>query len=208
MELSNVINDRRSCRCFLDNPVEKENLETILKAGILAPTAHNLQPCRFFIPFGEKKDKMIHEIMSELKEEKKMGLPFKGAIASARIMKNAPVNIYVIMERNYFVNFENIEIELDEKVNKYIENQNFAQNVISAGTAIENMLLAAKDIGIGSICISQICYAVNFSMNYFEGINGKNYQLVSSLALGYEDTDLIGKKAKRNPFEEMVIYAK
>lgn len=207
MELCDIIKSRRSCRCFLDIPVEKEKLETILNAGILAPTVHNLQPFRFFVPFGEKKDEMIHEIVSELNEEKKMGLPFCHAIRSVRIMKNAPVNIYIIMEQNDFVNYDDIKANMDDKINDYIKMQNFAQNVISAGTTIENMLLTAKDVGIGSICISEVCYAVNFSMNYFCGLNGKKYQLVSSLVLGYEDKDLIGQKTKRKPYDEMVIYA-
>lgn len=208
MELSKIIKYRRSCRCFLDTPVEKEKIETILKAGILAPTAHNLQPFKFYVSFGEKKYNIIKEIMSELKDKKKIAPQFSGAIRSARIMKNAPVNIYVLMEENEYISKNTLKIEdINDKVIKYIMEQNLAQNTISVGTAIENMLLTANDIGLGAICISEICYAMNFSLDYFSDIKGKKYRLISSMAIGYEDKDLIGQKSKRKSFDEMVIYA-
>ena len=40
---------RYSLRKFSDRPVEEEKLELVLKAGQSAPTAHNLQPQRFFV---------------------------------------------------------------------------------------------------------------------------------------------------------------
>ena len=42
-----VIMSRTSIRSFTGDPVSKDQLETILKAGMAAPTAMNMQPWRF-----------------------------------------------------------------------------------------------------------------------------------------------------------------
>jgi len=51
-----VIMTRASIRNFTGDPVSKEQLETILKAGMAAPTAMNVQPWRFVVVTD--KDKM------------------------------------------------------------------------------------------------------------------------------------------------------
>lgn len=44
-----VIMNRTSIRSFTGEPVSREQLETILKAGMAAPTAMNVQPWRFVV---------------------------------------------------------------------------------------------------------------------------------------------------------------
>lgn len=49
MELFDAIHTRRSIRKYLDKPVSGEMLETILKAGMAAPSAGNQQPWHFLV---------------------------------------------------------------------------------------------------------------------------------------------------------------
>ena len=44
MEFNDVLNRRYSCRAFAGRSVERENVERILEAGRIAPTAVNRQP--------------------------------------------------------------------------------------------------------------------------------------------------------------------
>lgn len=53
-----VIMSRTSIRSFTGEPVSKDQLETILKAGMAAPTAMNGQPWRFVVVTDKDKDKM------------------------------------------------------------------------------------------------------------------------------------------------------
>ena len=46
MDYFDVINKRFSCRSFLPKKITKEELNKVLNAGILAPTAVNFQPER------------------------------------------------------------------------------------------------------------------------------------------------------------------
>lgn len=50
-----VIMTRTSIRSFTGDPVSKEQLETILKAGMAAPTAMNGQPWRFVVVTDKEK---------------------------------------------------------------------------------------------------------------------------------------------------------
>ena len=54
---NNVIFTRRSIRRFLDKPVEQEKIERILKAGMQAPSAHNMQPWEFVVVTKTKEMK-------------------------------------------------------------------------------------------------------------------------------------------------------
>ena len=50
-----VIMSRTSIRSFTGDPVSREQLETILKAGMSAPTAMNSQPWRFVVVTDKEK---------------------------------------------------------------------------------------------------------------------------------------------------------
>ena len=50
-----VIMARTSIRSFTGDPVSKEQLETILKAGMAAPSAMNVQPWRFVVVTDKEK---------------------------------------------------------------------------------------------------------------------------------------------------------
>ena len=41
--------ERYSCRSLKDQPVEKESIDMIIKAGMMAPTACNYQPAKIFV---------------------------------------------------------------------------------------------------------------------------------------------------------------
>ena len=57
--MDNIIFRRRSIRKFLDKPIEKEQIERILKAGMQAPSAHNNQRWEFIVITEQsKKDRV------------------------------------------------------------------------------------------------------------------------------------------------------
>ena len=49
-----AIADRRSVRAYTDVPVEREQIEAILEAGVWAPSGNNLQPWRFVVVTNEE----------------------------------------------------------------------------------------------------------------------------------------------------------
>jgi nitroreductase len=59
MELKRVLLERRSVRQFDERPVEREDLQEMLTAGIWSPTAGNIQP---WVLFCVTEEKHIHAI--------------------------------------------------------------------------------------------------------------------------------------------------
>ena len=54
MEFTDVVKERYSCKKFDGRPVKKEQLDAVLEAGRLAPTAKNLQEQRIYVIQSEE----------------------------------------------------------------------------------------------------------------------------------------------------------
>ncbi len=82
MEVREAINLRRSVRKFEQAPVEREKVETILRAAMQAPSAHNQQPWEFLVV--EKQD-----MIAKLSQVHQYAAP----------LADAPLGIVVLMNR-------------------------------------------------------------------------------------------------------------
>lgn len=51
----NAIFKRVSVRSYLEQPIESEKIEMLLRAGMQAPSAHNQQPWEFYVVTARKK---------------------------------------------------------------------------------------------------------------------------------------------------------
>jgi len=57
METMDVIASRRNIRRFRDAPVQREPVEKVLAASVLAPSAKNRRPWRFVVLQGTAREK-------------------------------------------------------------------------------------------------------------------------------------------------------
>ncbi|MBR5762349.1 MAG: nitroreductase family protein [Lachnospiraceae bacterium] len=205
MSALETIYTRSSCRCFQDKPLEDKDIRTILEAGVAAPTAHNTQGYKIVVIKDEKVKEASEAILSEMNQYSKWGIPMGSGKRSARILRDAPVNFFLFVKKNTFFKAERLPMEVPESYLEYIEHQNQMQSVISVGTVIENMLLAAEELKLGAVCISEISYAMNFCKSYFEDvIDLDEYEFASSLALGYKE-DVPYGRARKKTVEELVV---
>ncbi len=58
MEIREAIAERRSTRAFTEREVTREELYEILRAGIMAPSACNMQSWHFYVVAGEERGKL------------------------------------------------------------------------------------------------------------------------------------------------------
>ncbi len=121
-----TIRHRRSCRCFLPGPIPKGMLWRVLEAGMWAPSGSNSQNHRFLLI----DDKHEIERLGEMKNPHKL-------------VKNAAACIVVFSDNTAHT----IHKERERIIWEGLWPQNCA-------AAIQNMLLAATDLGIGSCWIS------------------------------------------------------
>ena len=64
-EVLTTIKERSSARAYSDEPITQEELDTIIRAGLMAPTAMNRQEVHFTVVKGD------NPVLSELDEEKR-----------------------------------------------------------------------------------------------------------------------------------------
>ena len=62
MKFIELVKDRYSVRSFKSEPIEKEQLDAIIEAGRVAPTACNNQPQKIYIVKSEDKLKKLSEV--------------------------------------------------------------------------------------------------------------------------------------------------
>jgi nitroreductase len=151
MNLYDIIISRRSIRQFEQKPISQETLRIIVNAGRLAPSAANRQPLEFVVVDEETKKR---EILPCLK--------WAGYIAPAGNPKpGREPQAYVVV-----------------LVNANIREKGFEWD---SGAAIENMILAAWERGVGSCWIISVDKArVSAALNIPSG-----YKVDSVIALGY-----------------------
>ena len=61
MDFLELAKKRYSCRKITDKKVEQEKLDKIIEAGLVAPTAVNIQPFKIFLLQSEKAKEEIHK---------------------------------------------------------------------------------------------------------------------------------------------------
>ena len=73
-------------------------------------------------------------------------------------------------------------------------------DTLSIGASIENMLLKATEIGLGTLWIANTCFAYNELMEFI----GTDIQLTGIVAVGFADEAPV--KRPRKLLEEIVEY--
>lgn len=167
MDTKNAIKERRSIRKFQDKIITTDVLEEVLELAIKAPSGKNRQPWRFVVLQGEKKNELVMLMSNSAKIYKDNGMNIGSLETSINSINEAPV---VILVFNGFSNFE-------EDYNHY----RLLTDTQSIGASIQTMILAAQDLGIGSLWICDIFYSHKEICSW---LNRKD-ELVAAVALGY-----------------------
>jgi len=153
LSLYDLIISRRSIRQFKQEPVSRDILQKFINASRLAPSAANRQPLEFVVVDEERIRKEVFTCLKWAAYIAPEGNPKPG---------HEPVAYIVVL------------------VNSEIREKGFEWDV---GAAIENMILAAWEKGIGS------CWLLSVDREKLREILNipENYKIDSVLALGYPD---------------------
>ena len=183
MNIDVAIKGRRSIRQYKENPVPQELIRKILEAGTYAPSGKNSQPWRFQVFTGEPKTKLTTVFRSSLEEmkgiigEKNMGSSYN----TCSIMERAPV---IVIVWNTQSGLKDRLGEVVAKISKRVKRlREFGHPAALQGVsaAIQNMLLTAHSLGLGSLWIGDICYAIDDLEKHL----GKPWELVAAVAIGW-----------------------
>jgi len=161
MDLDKALRGRRSIRSYLDKNVPEELVRQVIEAATFAPSAKNGQQWRFTVLTGKSKKELTDlfrrelEMVSERIGRENMGSSF----SSCDIMEQAQV---VIMVWN-------------------AGERGWETEIHSVAAAIQNMLLKAYALGLGTVWIGDIFYTLDALKKHL----GKPWKLMAAVALGW-----------------------
>lgn len=190
MNTLEAIAARRSIRRFKPGGLPKGAIEAILTAACQAPSAKNRQPWHFTVVEGSRRDEMVEVMRAAIAASKARGEDVGSAGRTVECMAQASVTVFVH-------NPEGRHPGVAREVNtSWME----LADVQSVGAAIENMLLTAEDLGIGSLWIADVWQAYA-ELNRFLG---RDDQMVAAVSFGRADEAPAPRP--RKPRSEVVSY--
>lgn len=191
-----AIYSRRSIRKYTDEQVSRHIIEQIIDAGRVAPSAKNRQPWKYLVYSGEEKDKLLAVMEKAIKMGEinpRLPLSTSGILDAKntlRIMETAPI-VIVVLNTNGKSPF--IQMDADDRFTEM-------NDLLSIGASIENMLLKAEELNIGTLWIGNTCFAYQELMEYI----GATAELVGAIALGHKAE--APSMRPRKKIEDIVIY--
>ncbi|MEN6557566.1 MAG: nitroreductase family protein [Thermoguttaceae bacterium] len=187
------IHHRHSIRMFTDQEVRDEDIRTILDAANCAPSAHNQQSWRFLVLRGEKK-----HALAELVSRRAADFPRSASILmrmAARSIQGAPVVVAVANTGELIRNgAELFRVDGDLAFDFFR-----TMEIQSSAAAVENLLLAATSLGIGSVWLG-ILFLMKREVLEFLGEPAGEFMAV--VPLGYPAKTTEGPK--KRPWETLV----
>jgi nitroreductase len=155
MELKKAIELRTSVRSFLTDAVPEEDIREMVRLAGLAPSVNNFQPWGFILIRNKKTLQLMSRIVaSRLNEFPKKDSKISANIKSqvewySTFFKDAPAVIAIVLEKYETVWEKGTELSHDE-----INQLRMFPDIQSTGACIQNILLAATDMGYGACWMS------------------------------------------------------
>ena len=144
-ETVKTIHQRRSIRQFQDRPVEESLIQAVLDAANQAPSAHNQQSWRFIILKDQKKNQL-----AQLVSQKALDFPKPSSSIlrmAARSIGSAPV-VIAVMNTGTLIRHGTELFKIGQEASGDFFR---TMEIQSSSAAVENLLLAATSLGLGSV---------------------------------------------------------
>lgn len=174
-EVLNVIKRRRSIRKYLPKQIKEEDLKLIIESAVYAPSAHNDQPWHFTVIQNKDIIQMISDKSKELAAESEVDWIKKMALnPDTHLTYNSPTLIIVS------------------------GNKTATAPLVDCSAAIQNMLLVAESLGIGSVWIGLIRFFFKLEDEVKKLGIPDGYEPYYGVALGYKLPDQKSITPERN----------
>jgi len=175
MDLLELIKRRRSVRSYLPEQIKEAELGAILEAGMYAPSGHNCQPWHFLViqdqTVLQEINRRTKEIMERSQQEK---FSRRAADDKFSMFYHAPTVVIVSASK-----------EAESPMPLAATGASYTP-LVDCGAAIQNMLLMAESLGIGSCWIGNINFLLAES-DYVSHLGVPDgYQPYFAVTLGYK----------------------
>jgi len=175
-QIIETIKQRRSIRKYTDKKISKKIINEIIEAGRYAPSAHNTQPWRFVVI----TDKKIKELSEHIKDwfRKRLSLGFFIGFFNKKIKEELEAAKKRLGEKDLFFYDAPLLVLICAKPGRFKE--------IDCACAGENMMLAARSMGIGSCWVGFADMVVNKDRKLMDSLGvPKDCKIMGHIVFGY-----------------------
>ena len=203
MELKDVIEKRISVREFAAEPVPENDIKEMVRLAGLAPSVNNFQPWKFIaITNPDLLNRMAETVIKSIKKlptvKTRIAENIKSQVAwYSSFFEEAPALLALAVEPYESVLTKGVDVSNDQ-IN---EIRNFP-DIQSTGACIQNLLLAAVDLGYGACWLSGPLFAKKELEETLEIEDP--WQLMTFVAVGKPKSQTRPKN-KRNLGDELII---
>jgi len=191
LDLFTALHTRRSIRRYTDRPVSPTLIDRLLEAATRAPSSHNCQPWRFVVITTASVKAQLADRMGErlradrLRAANRVEEIERDAARSRERITSAPAIIVVCLST----------IDLDDHHERLMAIQ-------SAAAAIQNLLLAAHEAGLGACWMAAPLYCPDVIREALR--LPADWDAQALITIGYPADG--GKPRGRIDFREMTIW--
>lgn len=193
MDVTAALNQRYSCRDFLDKPVERDILEKIVEAALRTPSWQNSQPWDVYVAGYKTSKKIIHDVNNPLERGRggaDMGYPGRWSVDIMLRIRKCMNDIQSCCENQDMRHFSVLNAELfhaPAMVFVAMDQNLGAWSVLDIGAFSQSIMLAAQDYGVQSIPAVAYVNHPDVVRRALEIPDDK--MLVFGIGLGYENTE-------------------
>lgn len=172
MNIHEAIKTRRSIPLISDKEVSKELIEQVIESAVYAPNHFRTEPWRFFVLIGDGRKK-LGEVFADIMTARLEDPHSEESKKKIQRIESNPLRSPVIIS---------VGVEPSDK-DRVILKEEFA----AVSAAIQNMLLTANALGLGTIWRSgSICY--DRKVSDFFGLSEKG-EMAGFIYLGYPEIE-------------------
>ena len=221
MELFEALLTRSSKRDFEDKPVPKETIDKILAASLRAPSWANSQPWEIAVSTG-KTSEFIKKRIYKLASEDDLGNPdFPMPVSSVSWPDKQNANMFEMGKLLY----ESLDISRDDTAKRkeialynyhffgsqtavfiYMDEKLGHYSILDCGMLIQNILLAAHDLGLGACPQAYLVAYPDVLREIFNLPESKKFLLGISIGFYKKDGAANNIKTSRVELKDAVKY--
>jgi nitroreductase len=187
MEVTEAIKTRRSVRRYKSDPVPKEVIIALIKAASLAPSATNRQPWEFLVVHRSYLDR-LEQVLREAFTERMANVDEN---TMRQAIKDLPIPVAEDKDKikglaHFYRTLGGAPVAIVVHVPKEEDSWTWKNSISDAAAAIENLLLAAWDQGLGTCWLTGPLKARAHAIASVLGVH-EDREIVALVALGYPD---------------------
>lgn len=212
MDILTAMKERKSARAYLDKEVARRDIEEILAAASLAPSAINLQPWEFVVTYGEEKERLVRRLLKARSERLVACGPGTATPLPAIISRRATEALAVMEPHisatglifNEFIEagscaFYGAPVAIIVTIDQIFPTLRY----LDVGLAVSQLLLAAHAKGLATCPIGLI---LAYQEDIVQALNiPAQKEILLGIALGYADESAPANAFRTNRADQTEI---